>query len=91
MKTVFLRISGRVQGVWYRGWTRETALSLGLNGWVRNRMDGSVEAIISGDEAPVNELIQACWTGPNSARVDDIILTNSDETVKAGFEQKPTI
>ena len=48
--TVRVRISGRVQGVWYRGWTVDEARRLGLSGWVRNRRDGSVEAVFSGPE-----------------------------------------
>jgi acylphosphatase len=79
MKTVHLKITGRVQGVWYRNWTRETALGLELKGWVRNRTDGSVEAIACGDEASIDQFIKLCWTGPTDARVDNIMIRESAE------------
>lgn len=91
MKTVHLKITGRVQGVWYRAWTRETALALNLQGWVRNRMDGSVEAIVSGEDAMVDQLIEKCWHGPDAARVDQIEVSDSDVKVKPGFAQERTI
>ncbi|WP_135077509.1 acylphosphatase [Terasakiella sp. SH-1] len=90
-KTVHLSIKGRVQGVWYRAWTRETALGLHLNGWVRNRMDGSVEALVSGEEDAVAQLVEKCWEGPTAARVDNIIITDTDEEAPAGFAQERTI
>lgn len=70
--TVQLRISGRVQGVWYRGWTVDKATELGLSGWVRNITDGTVEALVNGPQAKVDEMIAACRKGPVLARVDDI-------------------
>lgn len=65
-------IRGRVQGVGYRAWVEERATGLGLQGWVRNRRDGSVEAVFAGPEAVVREMIEACWRGPVSARVDAV-------------------
>ncbi|NVK17881.1 MAG: acylphosphatase [Methylocystaceae bacterium] len=91
MKTVHLKITGRVQGVWYRAWTRETALSLGLAGWVRNRLDGSVEAVVQGDETAVDQLIKKCWDGPTAARVDLVEVSDTDEKVKTGFAQEKTV
>ena len=85
-----LRIFGRVQGVWYRGWTVDTARQLGLDGWVRNRLDGSVEALASGPECAVEALIARCREGPSAARVERIEVEESDEEVGAGFEQRPT-
>src|SRR5262245_22797759 len=65
-------IRGRVQGVGYRAWTEYTALDLGLAGWVRNRRDGSVEAVFAGPAEAVVDMIEACRRGPPGARVNGI-------------------
>jgi acylphosphatase len=65
-------ISGRVQGIGYRVWTEITALERGVEGWVRNRRDGSVEALFSGPEDEVAAMIAECRRGPPGARVDAI-------------------
>ncbi|WP_342728579.1 acylphosphatase [Bradyrhizobium sp. B097] len=65
-------ISGRVQGVGYRAWVDEQATSRGLEGWVRNRRDGSVEAVFAGADDVVADIIAACGRGPFSARVDAV-------------------
>jgi acylphosphatase len=65
-------IRGRVQGVGYRAWTEVTALERGLEGWVRNRRDGSVEAMFSGPEDDVARMIAQCRRGPPGAWVDAI-------------------
>ena len=70
--TVRVLIEGRVQGVWFRAWTREAALSLGLRGWVRNRRDGSVEAVFAGLAGGVADMIARCHDGPPSATVSRI-------------------
>src|SRR5512146_3579316 len=72
MRSVHLRVTGRVQGVGYRAWALETATRLGLRGWVRNRVDGSVEALIIGAEDAVAAMIEACRDGPFAARVGDV-------------------
>jgi acylphosphatase len=69
---VHVMVRGRVQGVGYRAWTQRTALRLGLEGWARNRADGSVEAVFAGETAIVAEMIEACRHGPSNARVDDL-------------------
>ncbi len=91
MKTVNLRITGRVQGVYYRAWTCETALQLNLNGWVRNRVDGTVEALVAGEEVTVDQLIEKCWQGSPASKVHDIVVSESTESIEAGFVQKPTV
>jgi acylphosphatase len=63
-------IHGRVQGVGYRDWTRHVARGRGIEGWVRNRRDGSVEAVFSGSADGVSGMIEACRKGPSSARVE---------------------
>ena len=72
MSTLHLRIVGRVQGVGFREATRQQALRIGITGWVRNRLDGTVEAVIAGDEATVLSMFDWCRTGPPLARVDQI-------------------
>jgi len=62
-------IEGRVQGVFFRYHTQEMALGLGLKGWVKNRRDGSVEALFEGDRDNVNQAIEWCNRGPAQARV----------------------
>lgn len=86
-----LRITGRVQGVWYRGWTVETARTLGLDGWVRKRLDGSVEALAVGPADAVDELIRRCHEGPPAARVERVEVELAQGIVASGFEQKPTV
>ena len=85
-----VRIYGRVQGVWYRGWTVAQAKELALGGWVRNRTDGSVEAVLSGPEPAVREMIRRCWQGPELARVDRIEETEAALATSGSFEQWPT-
>jgi acylphosphatase len=63
-------IQGRVQGVGYRAWVEWEATARGLEGWVRNRRDGSVEALFAGAEQAVAQMIAACRQGPPAARVD---------------------
>jgi acylphosphatase len=74
MKTVqtLVRIEGKVQGVWYRAWTEEQAIQRGLCGWVRNRLDGSVEAFFRGLESAIEEMLTACLDGPQNAVVSAI-------------------
>jgi acylphosphatase len=86
-----LRIHGRVQGVYYRGWMVELAERLGLDGWVRNRIDGTVEALAVGSTEAVETLIAACHDGPPAARVDLVEVETAQGIVAAGFSQKPTV
>lgn len=90
MKRVRARIEGRVQGVWYRGWTVDEATRRGLSGWVRNRRDGSVEAVFAGNDARVDDMIVACWDGPPAAQVGDVVVQDEVESVSQGFYQAPT-
>jgi acylphosphatase len=66
-------IRGRVQGVGYRAWVEDQAMACGLEGWVRNRRDGSVEALFAGPANRVAEMVALCRHGPPSARVDNVI------------------
>lgn len=84
---VSVRVTGRVQGVAYRAWCRGAALQRGLRGWVRNRGDGSVEALIAGPEDRVQDMLTAMGDGPGAARVTDVWSEPADpRTVPEGFE-----
>lgn len=73
-----LVITGRVQGVFYRAYARDQAESLYLSGWVRNRPDGAVEAVVEGEAANVDLFIDWCRQGPPSARVEQVELERQD-------------
>ena len=87
---VRVRIEGRVQGVWFRAWTAEQAQALGLSGWVRNRRDGSVEAVFAGPEQAVREMVARCWRGPPAARVERVSEQPETVEVPSGFQLLPT-
>lgn len=80
-----LIISGRVHGVGYRDWMVGRARELGLSGWVRNRVDGAVEALISGDTAAVEEMARLCRRGPRLAEVSSIEEELAEGPEEAGF------
>ncbi|MEJ0016212.1 MAG: acylphosphatase [Acetobacteraceae bacterium] len=86
-----LIISGRVQGVGYRDWMVRKASDLGVSGWVRNRIDGSVEALVVGDTAAVEELLRLCRRGPRMAEVVSIEEDLADPPEVFGFRQVPTL
>ena len=72
-----LMIRGVVQKIGYRAWVERKALSLGLNGWVRNRLDGSVEVLVAGPPPAVAQLIERCRDGPPLAQVISIEIENA--------------
>ena len=90
MRTVTVRIEGRVQGVYYRAWAEQTARRLGLDGWVRNRRDGSVEAVFAGPERQVDEMLRRCADGPPDADVTEVIVTDDGGAPPPGFRVLPT-
>lgn len=91
MSTFHLIISGRVQGVGYRAWASQQAKKLGLSGWVRNRRDGTVEALVSGDADMLDSMVEYCHEGPIAARVDRVSVHEVNEPVPEGFAQKETV
>jgi len=93
MTTRRLLISGRVQGVGFRYALQRKAERLGLAGWVRNRSDGSVEALAQGSPDAVNALTEWARRGPPAARVDDLKIEPAPrlEPPPAGFELRPTL
>ena len=84
--TVRVRIAGRVQGVSFRAWTRDEAERLGLDGWVRNEVDGSVTALLDGARANVDAMIERLHQGPPTAAVSSVTVEELDSAeVAAGF------
>ena len=84
-----LVIRGRVQGVGYRYAMVEAARALGIGGWVRNRRDGSVEAMVHGPREALDAIVAWARHGPRGAQVDDVAVEPA-EGAFAGFEQRPT-
>jgi acylphosphatase len=85
-----LTILGRVQGVFYRNWAVERATGLNLAGWVRNRMDGSVEALAEGPEEAVEQFIALAHEGPPAANVTRIDVAVVDVAGFGSFQKRPT-
>ena len=90
-KAVKVVVQGRVQGVWYRGWAIENAQELGLDGWVRNRHDSTVEAALVGPEDKVDEMIGRMRSGPPLASVSDLSISDDPEGIEPGFHQRSTV
>lgn len=91
LTTFRLRLRGLVQGVGFREWAIEEAKSRKLDGWVRNRRDGSVEAMFSGPEPAVRAMIELCRHGPPAALVHDVAETIETAPLEPGFRQVPTV
>ena len=89
--TRHLLVRGRVQGVYYRASTVEAATRLGVLGWVRNRRDGSVEALAAGTPDAVEQLIQACQTGPSMAHVLNVDVRDAPDPGPTGFHQETSV
>jgi acylphosphatase len=84
-------VRGRVQGVGYRAWTERAARALDLDGWVRNRADGSVEAAFAGAEAAVAAMVARCAEGPRGAAVTDVAVAQDAAAVEPGFRIEPSL
>ncbi len=90
--TIFrLKIKGAVQGVGYRDWAIAEAKARGLDGWVRNRSDGSVEVLIAGPNAKVEEMLKVATQGPDAAQVTQIDIHNETELPEPGFVRRATM
>ena len=89
-QAVRLRITGEVQGVGYRLWATRTATGLGLRGWVRNRFDGTVEALVTGAPERVSAMIEACRRGPRAARVSEVTAAPDTDDGSVDFSALPT-
>ncbi|HVL78530.1 MAG TPA: acylphosphatase [Sphingomicrobium sp.] len=74
-----IRVTGRVQGVFFRAWTQQQARELGVSGWVRNCDDGSVEAHVEGEEKAVSRMVELLRQGPPNARVEAVQVSETDD------------
>jgi acylphosphatase len=88
---VRLQIEGRVQGVGFRWWTVRQAQALGVAGWVRNRRDGSVEALAIGEAAALEALVAACRRGPAGSEVRALSHAPAEDDGSQGFEERATV
>ena len=86
-----ITVTGRVQGVGFRIWMRQEALRRGLRGWVRNRHDGSVEALVIGNQAAVEALVADCHRGPAMARVVGVRRALGSDDGSKGFEERVSV
>jgi len=86
MATVHLWITGNVQGVYYRASAAEKAKDLKLNGWVKNTIDGAVEATVNGTDEAVAEFVAWCHQGPAEAKVLDVKVTPKPDDGLIGFQ-----
>lgn len=89
-ETVHVVVEGRVQGVGYRAWCADAAVSRGLSGWVRNRRTGAVEAVFSGPRDTVSDMLQHLWRGPTFAKVRAVTETRKDAALAGNFEVRET-
>jgi len=89
--TVRVFVHGFVQGVSYRRWLQGEALERGLSGWVRNRAEGTVEALIHGDAKKVDDLVRACRHGPALARVDRVVSEPAEYDGIEGFRVESSV
>ena len=90
-RSVHVHLAGRVQGVGFRAWTVREARLAGLDGWVRNLHDGSLEAVICGDPAAVAVMLERLRTGPPGAVVRQFATSDAADAPAGGFTQRPTV
>lgn len=90
-KSVRVRIEGRVQGVGFRAWVERKAAQHALDGWVRNRRDGGVEAVFAGPAIEVDAMVAECHHGPRSASVTMVRVLDEPAAVSQGFTVGPTV
>jgi acylphosphatase len=84
-------VTGRVQGVGFRAWAIAEARRRGVRGWVRNRRDGAVEALLIGPPKALDAMVEACRRGPGAARVIDVVEEPASDDGSAGFHDRPTV
>jgi acylphosphatase len=90
-KALRLTIEGRVQGVGFRAWMVEVATAAGVDGWVRNRRDGTVEALVAGEPAAVERVLAKARRGPPMGRVTRVVDQPADDVAGPGFDAVATV
>jgi len=86
-----LRVEGFVQAVGYRNFAIEEATRLGLDGWVRNRTDGTVEILVSGETKAVETFVAATMRGPAGSQIKNVELHNAEAPAEKGFRRRPSL
>ncbi|MCD1294463.1 acylphosphatase [Methanocella sp. CWC-04] len=86
MKAIDVIVSGRVQGVGFRAFTRKNAVMLGVKGYVENQRDGTVHAVMEGNEHQVDKLLEVVKNGPMTSRVRDVKVKDIDKSGYTGFD-----
>lgn len=87
-----LIVTGKVQGVFYRAWFSERAAALGLDGWIRNRADGTVEAVVQGPPEALKEMVMLAHQGSLAAQVERVVVSDdASEEPLAGFAQRSSV
>jgi acylphosphatase len=86
VKCVRVEVSGSVPGVFFRATVRRAAEAQGVAGWVRNRSDGRVEALLEGDDAAVDSVVEVCRTGPEGATVQEVSVNAEEPADLTGFQ-----
>jgi acylphosphatase len=81
-----VRLTGRVQGVFFRAWAQGHARELGVSGWIRNCSDGSLEAHLGGDETAVARMVERMRRGPANARIDDFAIEDAEAEELGRFQ-----
>lgn len=85
-----ITVTGQVQGVGFRAFILRRATALGLDGWVRNRRDGSVEITVIGETTAVDALLEQAAEGPAGAKIEEVALRGATDDGTTGFHQRPT-
>lgn len=91
MKAAHVIIHGRVQGVGFREWVRRMAEQRDLSGWVRNRTEGTVEAVFAGKDEAVQSMLDLCAKGPPASFVTKVNVSEAEPPTASGFERLPTV
>lgn len=88
MKTISIKVTGKVQGVWYRKYTVEKSVELGINGYVKNMPDKTVYILATGTQAQLNALVEWCYTGSPKSSVEQVETKEEELKMMTGFRSE---